>query len=177
MEFINALNKYIFREFLMKLPSRRIRLLCIRWYCKSVGENTWVGMGCDFRGAKKRITIGRHCVINPRITLDGRCGEIVIGDCVDIGQDTNIWSAEHDFNDPNHSLKGAGVIIEDHVWIASSVTILPGVKIGRGAVIACNSVVTKDVESMAIMGGIPAKKIGVRDNPLTYELNYKPMFI
>ena len=54
---------------------------------------------------------------------------------------------------------GGDVIIEDYVWIASRCTILPGVKIGKGAVVASNSVVTKDVPQMAIVGGCPCKKL------------------
>lgn len=73
-------------------------------------------------------------------------------------------------------VKGADVVIEDHVWIASRVTILPGVHIGRGAVIAAGAVVSKDVPALEIWGGVPARKIGVRNNKLEYENNYSPWF-
>lgn len=177
MDFFKSLSKYVFREYLMHIPSRRIRMYFVRWFCQSVGRDTFVGMKADFRGTKGHISIGSNCVINPSVILDGRGGFLKIGNNVDIGQNSNIWTEEHDPNDDNHGVKGTGVIIEDYVWIATNVTILPGVKIGKGAVIACNSVVTKDVEPMAIMGGIPAKRIGTRENKLTYKLNYQPMFI
>ena len=48
-------------------------------------------------------------------------------------------------------------MIEDYAWISFRATVLPGVRIGRGAVVAANAVVTKDVEDYAIVGGIPAK--------------------
>lgn len=83
---------------------------------------------------------------------------------------------EHDVNDMNHKAIASEVIIDDYVWIASRVTILPGVHIGRGAVIASGAVVVKDVPPMAIVGGIPAKVIGERQNVLSYQLYYKPMF-
>ena len=83
---------------------------------------------------------------------------------------------EHDVNDDDHKSNGSDVIIHDYVWIASRVTILPGVTIGRGAVVACNSVVTKDVPPMNIVGGIPAKLIGMRTSKLKYTLNYNPLF-
>ena len=54
--------------------------------------------------------------------------------------------------------------------------ILPGVTIGQGAVIACGSVVTKDIPPRVIAGGIPAKIIGQRNNQLKYELYYRPLF-
>jgi len=122
------------------------------------------------------ISIGNHVVINKSVMLDGRAAELIIGDNVDIAQETNIWTLEHDVNDPNHRVVPGRVIIDDHVWIASRVTILPGVHIGRGAVVASGAVVTKDVPPMAIVGGVPAKVIGERHNPLTYIHNYKPMF-
>ena len=49
------------------------------------------------------------------------------------------------------------VIIEKNVWIGDKVTILPGVTVGQGAVIAANSVVSKDVPAFSVVGGIPAK--------------------
>ena len=67
-------------------------------------------------------------------------------------------------------------VIEDYVWIASRATILPGVKIGRGAVIASCAVVTKDVPPLAIVAGVPAKIIGWRKNNMDYKLGKGPWF-
>ncbi len=117
-----------------------------------------------------------RCVINPECSIDARGGRVMIGNDTDIGMQTNIWTLEHDPHDPQHGTKGGDVIIEDHVWIASRVTILPGVTIGRGAVIACGSVVTRDVVAETIIAGIPAKPIGKRNNPLEYRLEYHPRF-
>jgi maltose O-acetyltransferase len=75
-----------------------------------------------------------------------------------------------------HGNDGGDVIIEYYVWIASRVTILPSVRIGRGAVIASNSVVTKDIPSMSIAAGIPSKVIGERRRKLQYQLFYQPWF-
>ena len=91
--------------------------------------------------------------------LDGRSAELIIGDNVDIAQETNIWTLEHDVNDDDHRIVPGQVIIEDHVWIASRVTILPGVTIGENAVVGAGAVVTKDVEPNTVVGGIPAKLI------------------
>lgn len=122
------------------------------------------------------IEIGEHSVVNSYALLDGRGGKIFIGNNVDIAREVNIWTLEHDPNDDFHSTKGGGVIIEDYVWIASRVTILPNVKIGKGAVIASGAVVTKDVPAMSVVGGVPAKVIGKRNSKLLYELNYRPLF-
>ena len=117
-----------------------------------------------------------YVILNREVMLDGRGGRLMIGDNVDIAQETNIWTLEHDVNDNQHSEIPGDVITEDHVWIASRVTVLPGVKIGRGAVVASGAVVTRNIPPLAIVGGIPAKIIGYRKNDLTYKLNYFPWF-
>ncbi|WP_198952521.1 acyltransferase [Mucilaginibacter sp. MD40] len=132
-------------------------------------------MGVEVR-AGSNVSIGNNTIINQKVLLDGRGGKLVIGNNVDIAQETNIWTLEHDVHDDYHVSKGADVIIEDYVWIASRVTILPGVTIGRGAVVASNSVVTKNVEPLTIVGGVPAKLIGQRKSNLLYKLNYRPLF-
>src|SRR6266498_4023205 len=166
---------YIFRRFIMYIPFHVIRLFFIRRTLKSVGTNTNFLMGVEFRKGKN-ISIGNNSIINKNVLLDGRGGKLIIGNNVDIAQETNIWTLEHDVHDDYHKDIGEDVIIEDYVWIASRVTILPGVTIGRGAVVATNAVVTKDVTAMSIVGGIPAKVIGYRRSQLKYSLNYKPFF-
>ena len=122
------------------------------------------------------IKIGDNCVINSKALLDGRGGKLIIGNNVDIAREVNIWTLEHDPHDDFHKAIGGNVIIEDYVWIASRATILPNVRIGKGAVIASGAVVTKDVPEMSIVGGVPAKIIGKRTSKLKYTLNYKPLF-
>ena len=176
-DWCKGLFKYIFREWLMYIPSFRLRLFFLKRIMKKIGKNTFIAMGIDIRSIDGLITIGDHTVINKKVLLDARGGFIVIGNNVDIGQETNIWTQEHDPHNNNHDVKGGNVIIEDHVWIATRVTVLPGVKIGRGAVVAANSVVTKDVAPLTIVGGVPAKFIGNRNNDLSYQLNYRPWFL
>lgn len=162
----------------MYVPFHKLRFFFIKHiFLNKVGNGCFFCMGLEFKGREKKISIGNNTFINKKVLLDCRGGELIIGSNVDIGQETNIWTLEHDPNDNNHNTRGASVIIEDYVWIATRVTILPGVKIGRGAVIACNSVVTKDVPSMEIVAGIPAKSIGKRKNQLKYIFNnYYPWF-
>lgn len=159
----------------MNFPLHFIRNFFIKLTVKSVGKGTSFLLGVEFRHGRN-ITIGNHCVINKKVLLDGRGGKLLIGDNVDIAQETNIWTLGHDVNSDWHGDKHGDVIIEDYVWIASRVTILPGVKIGRGAVIAANSVVTKDVLPMTINGGIPTKVLGERKSGLKYTLNHAPWF-
>ena len=170
-----AFRDYVIREWLLYVPFHVFRKSIIKLICKHIGSHTNFLMGVELR-VPKNISIGNNSVINKRVLLDARGGQILIGNNVDIAQETNIWTLEHNVHDDFHRTKGGDVIIEDYVWIASRVTILPGVTIGKGAVIASNSVVTKDVPSMAIVGGIPAKVIGERKSKLKYTLNYQPWF-
>lgn len=172
---IKSFWNYIIRRFLMNFPAHWLRAMIMRSSCNCFGKNSSVLMGVEFR-VPKNITVGNHTVINKNVLLDGRGGHLKIGNNVDIAQETNIWTLEHDVHDDYHIDIGAGITIEDYVWIASRVTILPGVTIGRGAVVASNSVVTKDIPAMTIYGGIPAKQIGIRKSGLKYQLNYKPWF-
>lgn len=95
-------------------------------------------------------------------------GGVTIGDRVLIGYRTAILSSNHNLPAKPNRVFGAGhtyasVVIEDDVWIGCNVTILPGVTIGEGAVIAAGSVVTKDIPPFVIAGGIPAKIIKERE--------------
>ncbi len=173
--FVNLFFMYVMREFIMFFPSRTIRHFFIKRQIDSCGKDCGFLLGIEIRNGKN-IMIGNNVVINKKVLLDGRGGKLIIGNNVDIAQETNIWTLEHDVHDDFHLSYGGDVVIEDYVWIASRCSILPGVRIGKGAVIACNSVVTKDVEPMTIVGGIPAKKIGERKSGLKYTLNHNPLF-
>ena len=170
-----ALRDYLIRDWLMNVPFHFFRRSIIKIRFNSVGKNTNFLMGVEFRNPKN-ITIGNNTIVNKKVLLDGRGGNLIIGNNVDIAQETNIWTLQHDVHDDYHKDTGGDVIIEDYVWIASRCTILPGVKIGKGAVVASNSVVTKDVPQMAIVGGVPAKIISTRRSELKYILNYSPWF-
>lgn len=95
-------------------------------------------------------------------------GGVTIGNRVLIGYRSVILSSNHRLPAKPNRVFGAGhtyasVVIEDDVWIGCNVTILPGVTIGEGAVIAAGSLVTKDIPPFVIVGGIPAKIIKERE--------------
>ncbi|MEO5891106.1 MAG: acyltransferase [Ferruginibacter sp.] len=173
--FLLHLINYLTREWIMFIPFHAVRIFFLRMQLAKLGEGTNFLMGIEIR-VPKNVTIGDHCVINTRVLLDGRGGQIRIGNNVDIAHEAIIWTLEHDPQDDHYTAKGKNVVIDDYVWIASRATILPGVTIGRGAVIACNSVVTKDVPPMAIAAGVPAKIIGTRTSKLDYTLLHAPWF-
>lgn len=169
--------KYIF-HLLMYVPFHAIRITLIRMVIiKQMGKKNFFCMGTRFRGKSSNFIFGDNVFVNQGVLLDGRGGKLIVGNNVDIGQEVNIWTLEHDPHDDYHITKGGDIIIEDYVWISTRATILPGVKIGRGAVVALGSIVTKDVPAMAIVGGIPAKVIGQRKSKLLYKLDkFRPWF-
>ena len=79
-----------------------------------------------------------------------------------------IYTLQHDYNTLDFSTSGGEVIIEDYVWISARSIILPGLTIGRGAVVAAGAVVTKNVPAFTVVGGVPATKIGDRRKDLDY---------
>jgi len=121
--------------------------------------------------APQGVRVGDHSIIGNDVFLDGRFG-LTIGDNVNVGGETAIFTAEHDPNDPGFAMVGAPVVIEDYVYVGSRSTILPGVRLGRGAVVAAGAVVTRDVPEYTIVGGVPAHKIGERRRDLRYRLGF-----
>ena len=107
----------------------------------------------------KPVTIGKGCFIQQCCTFFGR-GGITIGNDVFIGPKVNLITINHDPDPDNRSATyGRPIVIEDKVWIGINSTILPGVRIGYGAIVGAGSVVTKDVPAMTIVAGNPARII------------------
>jgi len=175
---LRVLN-YVTNHVVARLPSFTLRRL---WYRHALGiqfgrhASIFLGAYVQFHGRRdgrrNRVAIGRNTRINRDCTLDIRCG-LTIGDNVSISQEVMIVSASHDVNDPGFGNVDAGpTLIGDHVFIGARAMLLPGVTVGRGAVVAAGSVVTKDVSPMAIVAGVPATRIGQRDQVATiYELD------
>lgn len=175
---INRLAKRqrdLWNIFWGKIPSRRMRRLMLNRILREYDASVFVGIGVTFFDPWN-ISIHPRCVINAGCIIDGRGGAVTIGSDTDIGLQTHIWTLEHDPSDPDHGVRGGSVVIGDHVWIATRSTILPCTSVGRGTVIGCGTVVTKDLPERSIAAGVPAKVIGNRDNSLDYKLNYHPRF-
>lgn len=155
-----------------QIPSHAIRNFLLRNVFKIHMEpKTIVYMGYELRHPR-RIKIGKGSIIGNDAKLDGRFG-IEIGNNVNFSTGVWIWTQQHDPQDPDFGTKEGKVQIGDRAWISNRVTILPGVTIGEGAVVAANAVVTKDLEPYGIYGGIPARKIGERRTDIKYVLNGK----
>lgn len=144
-----------------------MRNLLIRWLGVKASKNVKFYPGFTVRNPKGLVI--EDCVnIGPKCLLDARCGLTIHRNAV-IAYEAIIWTLNHDYNDLHFCAKGAPTEIGAYAWICSRSIILPGIKIGEGAVVASGAVVTKDVPPYAIVGGVPAKIIGYRERK---EYNY-----
>lgn len=109
----------------------------------------------------KNISIGKDVFINSGCRFQDQ-GGISIGDGTLIGHNVVLATVNHAL-EPQRNRKNhyAPIIIGNHVWIGSNVTILPGVTIHDWAVVAAGAVVTKDVPALTVVGGVPAKVLRV----------------
>ncbi len=108
-----------------------------------------------------RLTIGNDCWINIRLLLNLGAA-ITIGDRAAIGHEVMVLTESHELGTPDRragAVRAQPVVIGSGVWIGARTTVLPGVTLGDGAVIAAGSVVTKDVPPNVLAGGVPAKVI------------------
>jgi len=105
---------------------------------------------------------------NSGIGIGSYIGTVKIGRDVMIGEELIVISQNHEFGDLRTPMwkqgwkKDQPVVIEDDVWIGSRVILLPGVKVGKGSIVAAGSIVTKEVPPYTIVGGNPAREIRKR---------------
>jgi acetyltransferase-like isoleucine patch superfamily enzyme len=140
-----------------------------------LGKGSAIHGGLKIFGFKP-VIIGDYTTINSGCYIDNR-KPITIGSCVNISHDARIYTLGHDINDPHFSIKGAPVTIGDYACIFENAMIMPGVTIGKGAVVYPGAVVTKDVEEYCVVGGNPAKIIRKRNTDLRYKHTYKYWFV
>lgn len=157
------------------MPSHHLRRLVMRMGGVKIGKGTSIHISPRFFSLKN-ISIGDDTTIGYRCFMDGRT-KLSIGNHVDIASEVMIYNSEHDLDSPDFHDILESVEIGDYVFIGPRAIILPGVKIGKGAVVAAGAVVTKDVPGFAIVGGVPAKVIGERkNNDLSYKLGRARLF-
>jgi acetyltransferase-like isoleucine patch superfamily enzyme len=166
---------YLCNRWLNAVPLHTVRLFFYRRVMQfRIGRGTFIHLDTRF-DAPRKFTIGDHSVVNRACNFGNR-GGITIGSCVSVSQEVFISAGDHDPNDPEFGSRFAPVVVEDYVFIGSRAIILKGVRLGRGAVVAAGSIVTKDVEPFTIVGGNPAKPIGKRNPDVRYQVYYPLLF-
>ena len=142
-----------------------IRFVLLKSLAKSCGDNVSVQSGVYLFNIQN-LTVGDNVSIHPMCYIEA-AGEINIGNDVSIAHGCTIMSTTHTFDKDNLPIKDQlikykKVQIQDNVWIGAKATILAGVIIESGTIIAANSVVNKNISSDVIAGGVPAKIIKKR---------------
>ncbi len=126
-----------------------------------------------FIDAGSSLQIGKYSTIAWQVIIEGGANT-VIGNRVFIGPGSKILTSTLKINGfftiehlpaGCHEIAYGDIVIEDDAYVGASCTILPGVTIGKGAVVGANSLVTKNLEPWGIYVGSPAKKIGTREQP------------
>lgn len=139
-----------------------IRYALLKSLASEIGDNVAI-MPDVYLLHPECLTIGNHVSIHPFCYLE--CiGGVSIGNDVSIAEGTSIISFEHKYTDLTVPIKNQGIwkkaiSIDDDVWIGAKSTILSGMRIEKGAIVAAGAVVTKNVEAFSIVAGVPAKKI------------------
>jgi acetyltransferase-like isoleucine patch superfamily enzyme len=147
-------------RYIGHIPIHSFRKIIYQLDGVKIGKGTHIHMGTQFFKVDG-IEIGCGTIIGQNAFLDGRA-PLKIGNYVDIASDVMIYNSEHDISSEDFKAVDGPVEIGDFCFIGPRVIILPGVNIGKGAVVAAGAVVTKDVGEFDIVGGVPAIKIGER---------------
>jgi maltose O-acetyltransferase len=169
------------------IPSHTIRLFLYRTLFRvQIGKDSSIHWRAEFN-QPAGVAIGHNTIIGNDAFLDGRAKNFIaykkahgfpltIGNNVSIAGEVNMYTMEHDIDSPDFAEIGAPVVLDDYVVIGSRVTILPGVHIGKGAVVASGAMVTKDVAPYTVVGGVPAVLIKNRSKDLRYTLKFARLF-
>jgi acetyltransferase-like isoleucine patch superfamily enzyme len=130
----------------------------------SIGARTLVAGRLDLIGPgriERRLRIGAHCWINAPFFAD-LTGDITIGDHVTVGHHVVLVTADHEQGPAGHragAVDPAPIVIGNGCWIASRVTVLPGVTIGQGSIVGAGSLVSRDVPPDTLVVGVPARPL------------------
>ena len=166
----DSLHHVYFNKIISNFPSHNIRLFLLRRAGAKIAKGAAIHSGCQFWNPKG-LVIQEGSVIGFSCILDARQG-LIIGKNVCLASQVMVWSLHHDYNSPDFKAVGGCVTIGDYAWLCSRSIILPGINIAVGTVVAAGAVVSKNPDAYSVVGGIPAKKIGNRNQNINY--NYIP---
>ncbi len=147
----------------LQIGQRAIRAFCGKLMLKKCGKKVNIEHGAKFSA---RTSLGDYSGIGVNARINGTC---TIGDYVMMGANVTVITHNHAFDRTDVPMMQQGfeeerpVVIGNDVWIGDRVVILPGVHVGDGSIIAAGAVVTRDVPPYAIVGGVPAKVIRMRN--------------
>lgn len=160
---------------LIPLPSVRMFLLKLNGVRLAGPRRGTIMMHTEV-WAPAKLTLGCGAIVGRHVLLDAR-GGIAIGDDVNISSYCRLQTAKHEINSRDFVDSYAPIVVDRKAWLGTGATVLGGVTIGEGAIVAAGAVVTKDVDPYQVVGGVPARPIGERSRDLDYELGYQPRWV
>ncbi|MFK5690598.1 acyltransferase [Ornithinimicrobium sp. LYQ92] len=138
--------------------ARRLRRATAGSLIQHAGDDVNIEAGAVF-GSGRELRLGHRSGLGVDADVHG---PVTIGNDVMMGPRCTILTRNHRIDDVHSPMSSQGfeeyqpVAIEDDVWIGANVTIMPGVRVGTGSVLAAGAVVTRDVPAYSIVGGVPA---------------------
>ena len=134
-----------------------------------LGRWSWLGHGCKIRCHEGRVALGAKSVMGQECTISAYQHVSIGRECV-IADRVMLIDFDHGMVEVDRPIRHQGIYKRDvrvgnNVWIGYGASILRGVTVGDNAVIGTSAVVTKDVPANAIVGGVPARIIRMRDEP------------
>lgn len=161
------LEEYMVNDILPHIPFWALRRPLLRVARLRIGHKSFIMKRCYIMNAN-RVVIGNYTHLNRGCMLDAR-GGIEIGSNVSLSYDCRLITGSHSVRSPHFSASYLPIRIGDYAWLGVGATVLQGVTVGEGAVVCAGAVVTRDVEPYAIVGGVPARKIGERPRGVDYH--------
>jgi acetyltransferase-like isoleucine patch superfamily enzyme len=152
----------------------RVRTTLLRALGLQIGAASLFGGSVHITGSgcvRALLSIGPGCHITGPLHID-LTAPVRIGARVYMGYDVMLVTADHELGESSQRCGRRvyrAISIEDGVWLGSRVLVLPGVRIGRGAVVAAGAVVTRDVPPNALVGGVPAKLVRDLEDPVASD--------
>lgn len=171
---------YLKQKYKFTKKRYTIFINCLFLY-KSLGA---IGKGTEIKGKyfiskPEKLFLGQNVHIGDNVFLKTD-GEIHIGDNCHLSRNITIYSVNHNYEGKllpyDHTVIKKPVNIGKNVWIGMNVNIIPGITIGDGAIIGMGSTVTKDVPSLAIVGGNPSKILKYRNKEHYDELEAQGLY-
>ncbi|MCH2169771.1 acyltransferase [Myxococcota bacterium] len=133
-----------------------------------LGRGTQISSFCQVKTNGGPLEIGSHVTLSANGYISASAGGVVIGDDCIFGPGTTIVGNNYRYDDLETPIRlqektTLGIRIGCNVWMGANVTVVDGVEIGEGAIVAAGAVVTRDVPVRAIVAGVPARLVKMRD--------------
>jgi acetyltransferase-like isoleucine patch superfamily enzyme len=139
----------------------------------TLGRWSWLGHGCKVRAHEGEISIGAKSVLGQECTISAYQHVSIGRECI-VADRAMLIDFDHGVVEVERPIREQGIYKRDvrvghNVWMGYGACVLRGVTVGDNCVIGTNSVVTRDIPANAVVGGVPARVIRMRETPRTFR--------